>query len=965
LALATSLISYWPLNEASGTRSDLHGTNHLADTNSTGQGAGLVYANAATFTEGDYKSLSLADNASLSTGDISFTFAAWVKFTSIPGYNYSLGGKHNFNADIDEYLLYLSSSGTMVFQIRDTSGGHNQVEFASTVLDADTWYLVIGYHDATNNVIGIQVNGGTAETTAHTTGVRDGTASFVIGGQTGLMDLSGSIGPAAFWKQALSETDRNAFYNSGAGRTYASLVTSYTVQAALGTFTLTGQAANLVPRTALYANHGTFTLTGQSANLGHNRIMVAARGSFTLAGQDVLFSRTTAVQAPTTSVTRSASTAQRTINISAEARRMWGAEWTQPEPLYEFSGRTFKARTLDSGIYRAQPTVPDPEDVTHYLMTASTGLFALTGYEVSDHLRMVASHGSFTLSGQAAGLKRGKKMPAVTGTFTLTGQAVQFFYFADVGDFATTGNIVVNQRIISGVADTSIFSVGDKVIVEVPDDIGRGEVGPGGTWPSLSRRYASTGAIQTAINNGTIPNGGFAWVSGTGLTYVNLGGSPAQLSTFFEGYYYHGMAVPRALHGTVESKTTDSLTLVSGSGPTNGFAQITRTGCNVYKDMALALSTQVTAGQTLQLEGKDYPIGSPLRIDDKDSCTIAGAGKTLTRIFSPRGCASATMDIWSSTGVTVRDLTWEGNVNDDGYGFNYGDLYTSPHRFSGVDDNNFPQATQYSPGIVFVNGSHNGTVSDVHVKNVYQLVIGTYVSNELNITNASYEQDSTDWDYTGWKFQYSNTIGGTMTNISIICHSGTIQGFEFFLSRDVHIEGLTTHNANGATNSAGEWTINNWTATFDANCITEGQYINANEPVININSNIDHGHFYNSLGGTLSNVTMVQPDYIDALNNTFVGVIVNDNNANILLRDINYTAPNFIATPGQTTLGARAVRSTSRISPAITGTSIQRITCSGTARNDDPNVCVYVLRGNQNLGGHSVTAGQQVIFYGA
>jgi hypothetical protein len=26
---------------------------------------------------------------------------------------------------------------------------------------------------------------------------------------------------------------------------------------------------------------------------------------------------------------------------------------------------------------------------------------------------------------------------------------------------------------------------------------------------------------------------------------------------------------------------------------------------------------------------------------------------------------------------------------------------------------------------------------------------------------------------------------------------------------------------------------------------------------------------------------------------------------------------------------------------------------------------VYVLRGNQNLGGHSVTAGQQVIFYGA
>jgi hypothetical protein len=139
VALATSLISYWPFNEASGTRSDLHGTNHLAATNTPGQGTGLVYANAATFTEGDYRSLSLADNASLSTGDISFTIAAWVKFTSIPGYNYTLGGKHNFNASIDEYLLYLSSSGTMVFQIRDTSGTHNQVEFTATTLSADTW----------------------------------------------------------------------------------------------------------------------------------------------------------------------------------------------------------------------------------------------------------------------------------------------------------------------------------------------------------------------------------------------------------------------------------------------------------------------------------------------------------------------------------------------------------------------------------------------------------------------------------------------------------------------------------------------------------------------------------------------------------------------------------------------------------------------------------------------------------
>jgi hypothetical protein len=303
VALSTSLISYWPLNEASGTRSDLHGTNHLAATNSPGSGTGLVYANAATFTEGDYKLLSIADNSTLSTGDISFTLAVWVKFVSIPGYNYAIGGKRDFNSSTDEYYIFLSSAGTPVFQVWDLSGTFNQVE-SNVVLDADTWYRIVARHDATNNIIGISVNDSTEVTAAHSTGVRDSTSSFGFGGQTGLIDVSATMGPAAFWKQALSGADRTADYNAGAGRTYASLVTSYTVQAAVGTFTLTGQAANLVPRTALYADYGTFTLTGQAAMLGRNRIMVAEQGSFTLAGQDVLFNRTTAVQAPTTSVTR-------------------------------------------------------------------------------------------------------------------------------------------------------------------------------------------------------------------------------------------------------------------------------------------------------------------------------------------------------------------------------------------------------------------------------------------------------------------------------------------------------------------------------------------------------------------------------------------------------------------------------------------------------------------------------------
>jgi len=46
----------------------------------------------------------------------------------------------------------------------------------------------------------------------------------------------------------------------------------------------------------------------------------------------------------------------RTIDLSAEARKVWGPEWNAPELAYEFSnGRKFKLRTGDASIYETSP----------------------------------------------------------------------------------------------------------------------------------------------------------------------------------------------------------------------------------------------------------------------------------------------------------------------------------------------------------------------------------------------------------------------------------------------------------------------------------------------------------------------------------------------------------------------------------------------------------------------------------
>ena len=72
MALTDSLISYWKLDEASGNATDSHGTNTLTDTNTVTSVAGKINT-ARYFTNANTEFFTLADNASLSTGDIDFT----------------------------------------------------------------------------------------------------------------------------------------------------------------------------------------------------------------------------------------------------------------------------------------------------------------------------------------------------------------------------------------------------------------------------------------------------------------------------------------------------------------------------------------------------------------------------------------------------------------------------------------------------------------------------------------------------------------------------------------------------------------------------------------------------------------------------------------------------------------------------------------------------------------------------
>jgi len=232
--LLNNLIAYWKMDEASGNALDAH-TNalHLTAANAPGSAAGKIET-ARTF-NGTNQYIELADNALLSTGDVDFTFSAWVYLATVTA-NMTLLSKYNTSGNQREYLLFyndgdhapnnrmsfiISSNGTATSTVDATDFG---------AISVNTWYHVIAWHDAGNNQIGISVNN-TATTAAYSSGVFDSTAAFILGGLNtggGIYRLSGRLDEIAMWKSAaggggvLTADQRTALWNSGAGLPYAS-----------------------------------------------------------------------------------------------------------------------------------------------------------------------------------------------------------------------------------------------------------------------------------------------------------------------------------------------------------------------------------------------------------------------------------------------------------------------------------------------------------------------------------------------------------------------------------------------------------------------------------------------------------------------------------------------------------------------------------------------------------------------
>ena len=217
MALIDNLVSYWKLDEASGTRYDSHGSNDLSDNNTVTSATGKV-GTAAEFNDSNLEYLSCTSNTSLQTGDIDFTIAAWV---------YRVAGGQGYDDHV--YVSKDSASNREFVLASSEYYGANYTFFqyganVATIsgLTVNTWHFLVGWYDSLANLLYVQLDDGTPASVS-ASGFTVGSADFRIGaraysGAEGY--CKGKIDEVGFWKRVLTSGERTQLYNGGSGLAY-------------------------------------------------------------------------------------------------------------------------------------------------------------------------------------------------------------------------------------------------------------------------------------------------------------------------------------------------------------------------------------------------------------------------------------------------------------------------------------------------------------------------------------------------------------------------------------------------------------------------------------------------------------------------------------------------------------------------------------------------------------------------
>lgn len=228
--IASGLVSYWPLNEVSGTRLDFRGLNDLTEVNPPVASATGKVNLGADFTPSN----ELVNTAptGLSFGAGTFTYAGWIKTDTLPNNRTVLildafpgGGQL-------EYIAFQNvSNGKLQFTVSPDGTAGTNVFSPQNVGTGVFKFFVCGYDSGAQRIFSGLDNAGVNVTT-FAPPIFTGTGDFGLGPAVGTLSAyDGIMDEIAVWNRLLTAGEQTALFNGGAGVDLLQEILRFSLQA--------------------------------------------------------------------------------------------------------------------------------------------------------------------------------------------------------------------------------------------------------------------------------------------------------------------------------------------------------------------------------------------------------------------------------------------------------------------------------------------------------------------------------------------------------------------------------------------------------------------------------------------------------------------------------------------------------------------------------------------------------------
>jgi len=216
--LLTDLVSYWKLDEVSGSRADAHGSNTLTDNNTVGSAAGII-SNAASFVAASSEYLSdTSVTPSIST--VLYSVSAWVYPSSLTG-RFTVFQIRNSGGERDGGLIEIGNGSGVAGSVSVNVNAF-WVTTSASVLTANAWnHIVVTIGGTGTTDRKIYVNG--VDVTASPSGTLTGQTcdQLYIGARNGASNFyGGRIDEVGVWNRVLTSAEVTQLYNGGAALAY-------------------------------------------------------------------------------------------------------------------------------------------------------------------------------------------------------------------------------------------------------------------------------------------------------------------------------------------------------------------------------------------------------------------------------------------------------------------------------------------------------------------------------------------------------------------------------------------------------------------------------------------------------------------------------------------------------------------------------------------------------------------------